>query len=406
MYSSVNVFVSLGFIMGGVVEKYIGPRMSVFIGGWMGAVGLCLSYLTIDVSFWLLMVSYGALYSFGIGLVLAVTILCVIRWLPKWAGFASGFVVSANGAGTLVFTAYQTALINPSNLFPDYSPYPENPDEMYFSQSELLDSVPLSFLYQGIIFMFLTSVFCIVLVNPTPATDEREANDHLQQKSAPLSKHSVTGLSTLQACLTLDFYLIILISGINVAVYSVIISLYKTFGLEVVRTSDYFLTVTGIVVGITGIIGRIGFGLLADRTSHKLAFVLQSAFFAIFVLTLYTTALELAAMYLIWISSIALLFGGYVPVFGVAVLKCFGERYFNFNYSLFYLSPAVGGIISGFISDYCLDLFGWYGTFIFLGVLSILQLICSLFLTDKPTSTEQYTTHIYNVINLEILHGV
>ena len=402
VYSCQVALFAAGFIVGSFTEKTLGPRVSTLIGGSMTGIGLCLSAVTIKYSFWLLMVTFGVIYSFGIGMIYVASVLCVIKWLPKWAGLSTGIILSAEGFSVFAFTAFQTGWINPLNRSPDDAPYVDKPDEMYFSQEELLDKVPSMFLIEGVIFLVLLIFVSIFMVMPSPDDVTDKCSKIIEDDKVKPTLDIKVGLSPVQIIKRFDFYLIWAISAINIASFGVIISLYKTYGLEVVQMSDYFLTVTGIVAGIAGIIGRILFGLLADRTDHKLAFVLQSALMAIFFLTLYITSLNMSVMYLIWISGVFICYGGYLTIFGVAVLKAFGEKCLNANYALLYTSPVFGSIIAGIISDYCVNLLEWHGTFILLGILSVIQLICSLLLSNKATITtvKKYTIEFHTMIDL------
>ena len=406
IYSCQVSLFSVGFIVGSFVEKSLGPRVSTLIGGSMTGIGLCLSAAAIKYSFWLLMLTFGIFYSFGLGMLYAISVVCVIKWLPKWAGISTGIVISGNGFSIFAFAAFQTGLINPSNKSPDDAPYADNPDEMYFSQDELLDKVPYTLLIEGIVFLVMLPFVGIFMVLPSPVATDPEAFTEIELNSTVKKIAVKDGLSPSQIMKRFDFYLLWSISAINITSFGVILSLYKTYGLEVVKASDYFLTIVGIVAGIAGIIGRICFGLLADRIDHKFAFILQSALMAIFLLSLYVTSLKLSVMYLIWISGIFLCYGGYLTMFGVAVLKCFGEKYLNANYAILYTNPIVGSIISGIISDYCVDFLEWHGTFILLGVLSGIQLIFSILLTNHKTiaTVKKYTLEFHDVIDLLETH--
>lgn len=89
---------------------------------------------------------------------------------------------------------------------------------------------------------------------------------------------------------------------IDIIVLGLVFPLYKTYGLEVVHSSDH-LSVTGIMAGVASLAGRFLFGLLADKIDHKIAFVVNSSLMAVTILTMYTTSLQWSAMYLIWVSA-------------------------------------------------------------------------------------------------------
>ena len=391
MYSCLYALYSIGIVLGSFIERAIGPRMSVLIGGSLAAAGLCLSYFAVDYSFWLLMVTFGAMYGFGTGLIFIAAILCVMRWLPKWAGIANGFVTSGTGLSTFIFSPLQTGFINPSNKHPDYAPYAENTDEKYFTQTEIINDFPYIFLIEGSIFILFTLLTSIFMVNPEP-----DVNEYKQSSSTAKQE---SNLKPIQLIKKLNFYAVWLIATINTLNFGIFVSLYKSYGLEVVNASDYFLTISGVVSGFTTVTGRLVFGLLADRIDYKFGFVIQSAVTSVFLLTLYTTSLELPIMYFIWVCGIFLCYGGYATLFSITVLKCFGEEHVNANYAVTCTSNLVGVILSGVISDFCLSFTGWLGMFWLMGGASLVQLILSLMITPTIYTTKRYTFNIYSILN-------
>lgn len=116
------------------IENWIGPRMSVLISGIGAGLGLILSIVSIKVSLGLLIVTFGVVYGFSL---YVVSIVFIMKWVPKWAGIASGFTTGAIDIGTMFFNAFQTNFINPSNKYPNKAPYPDEPDETCFTQEDL-----------------------------------------------------------------------------------------------------------------------------------------------------------------------------------------------------------------------------------------------------------------------------
>lgn len=412
VYSCQYALFTLGFMIAGFLEKKIGPRLSVLIGGFFVVLGQCLTYFTIKHSFVLLMLTYGAMYSFGVGIIFISSVVCILKWFPKWAGIASGFVISGNGAGTILLHLFQTGYVNPSNETPDDIPYLESkPDEMYFSQPELLIRVPELFLIQGLIFLFLLTFAIIFMVNPSTEFKLRGAkaadlpsNHSIQEQcnqSMIIKPHQLArttpandGFNPCQVLIKSNFYLVWIMCAITVTINGVILSLYKTYGLEVVRASDYFLALTGIVGGIATTITQILLGLLSDKLNHKFAFVLTNSCLAVLLFTLYITSFQWEIMYMVWICGIFSCNGGYLILVPVTTVREFGQKHINANYTLVYTSYIAGAILAGFISAYCLDSLEWYGTFLLLGGLSFCQFLLSLLMNE-----EEYTVFKYKLYN-------
>ena len=403
MFSCQYALVSMGLVMGSFIEKAIGPRMTILVGGSLASVGLCLSYFAVKYSFWFVMLTLGAVSGFGSGVLVIAGVLCVMRWLPNWAGVANGFVTSGSGFSNFIFVPLQTGFINPSDEQPNYAPYTENPDEKYFTQREIINSLPSIFLLQGFIFALFTVVTLLFMANPEPGTHSKiiksPSNESIPTTKQEMNLKQGNNIKPTQLVTKRNFYVVWLISMINIAIFGVFVSLYKSYGLEVVNVSDYFLTVSGVVSGFSTIAGRLVFGLLADRIDYKFGFVVQSGTMAVFLLTLYTTSLELPAMYFVWVCGIFFSYNGHATLFNVTVLKCFGEENLNANYAIVCTSTVVGVILSGVISDFCLTFFDWLSMLWLLSGASLVQFILSLFITVQTVyTTKRYTFEISSIL--------
>lgn len=156
---------------GGWLSARIGPRWSTLIGSWLMSAGVLLSYLTIKISFWLLLLTYGVMFGLGVGIGYVAPLACAMRWLPRWKGIANGVVVAGFGFGALIFDFVQTSYINPDNLAPE--PSDGNNNEKYFTQPELLERVPSVFLVLGGTYAVMQLIGSLLLANP-PEEYERD----------------------------------------------------------------------------------------------------------------------------------------------------------------------------------------------------------------------------------------
>lgn len=180
IYSLALIGQGTSMFLGGWLVGKIGPRLTTMLGCVIMSLGVFLSYFTIKSSFYLLLLTYGLVFGLGVGIAYIGPLTCAMRWLPKWKGVASGFIVGGFGLGALIFDAVQTAFVNPDNLAPN-----SLPDQKYFTQPELLDRVPRVFLLLGgtyIVMQFVGSLFIF-----SPPDDMLEENQEGNQEAPQIN---------------------------------------------------------------------------------------------------------------------------------------------------------------------------------------------------------------------------
>ena len=148
------------FIGGWMVRK-IGPRWTTLIGGWLMSLGVALSFLTVKLSFYALLFTYGLMFGMGVGIAYIGPLSSAMNWMPKWKGLANGIVVAGFGLGALIFNAVQTAYINPWNKEPV-----SNNGERYFTDPRLISRVPTVFLILGGTYAVLQFIGSMLITNP------------------------------------------------------------------------------------------------------------------------------------------------------------------------------------------------------------------------------------------------
>ena len=175
-----------GFSMffGGLMEKRIGPRLSTLIGCGIMSLGVLLTYVAVQVSFWLVLFTYGVLFGLGVGIAYVGPLACAMRWMPRWKGVMAGLVLAGFGLGALVFTPVQTVFINPRN---------RRAEDGIFQDADVLDRVPSVFLLLGGIYIVLQIVGSLLIVNPPePDTEEvltpQESNDEQESIASRAEK--------------------------------------------------------------------------------------------------------------------------------------------------------------------------------------------------------------------------
>ena len=376
-------------ILGGLLEKKIGPRLSTLIGGWLMSAGVLLTFFTIQVSFWLVLVTYGLMFGFGVGIAYIGPITCAMKWMPKWKGVGAGIVVAGFGLSAMLFNFVQTEFINPKNFSPNFAPYPESPKEKYFTQNDLLERVPYTFLLLGGIFAVLQLIGCVFLVDPPPPPDigytKLPSDDisSLHSDSTVVSQSSKEedtrpdGVKPQVVLRTLNFYLLWAMFFLGGIAVSFISSLYKQFGLEEFG-DDHFLSAVGSVSSVFNFLGRLLWGLLADTVAYKFALACQTALMTCLLLTLYLTVLGGKWMFMLWISGLFFCVGGIYSLFPAATVRSFGPAYLGLNYGLLFTSQITGSIIAALIASQLTTLINWWGMFFILSGLSCMGFFITL----------------------------
>ena len=380
-------------ILGGVVDKYTGPRVVILCSGVLMCLGTCLSYFAIKFSFWLFLLSYGVLYGIGNGLSYMSIINCAVKWMPRWKGLVSGFVLSGVGISPFIFNAVQTGFVNPDNTAPDYSPYPH---EKYFSQTDVLNRVPFLFLLLGLLYIVTISLASIFIALPYP--EESKNDDAVEKLVEKKEKEDVKqscywcsesvdkenkppDVSPFEMLKQLKFYHICVMFILGVIINSFVLSLYKSFGFEQITDDDHFLTVAGSCSAVFNFLGHVTWGVLADVTDYKFAIVVHSAYIAIIMFTLFATTAVGKIMFFVWLCGLFFGIGGYFSIFPVATVDCFGQKNLAINYGIIVgVSEVIGALLASIISHTLLNYIHWYGNFFLLGGLSFVELILAVFL--------------------------
>ena len=117
------------------------------------------------LSYWLTVVTFGLCLVMGFTLLFMGLTTVVMQWFPNRKGLVFGIVSSGTCLSSSLFVPLQTVFINPNNLIPDFRPE-TNSEFYYFSQSEVPDRVPYSFLLLGVICIILQFIGVAVMVDP------------------------------------------------------------------------------------------------------------------------------------------------------------------------------------------------------------------------------------------------
>ena len=216
-----------------------------------------------------------------------------------------------------------------------------------------------------------------------PSPDHRKADwESSLASTTSWTKNVVTSLSPLQVLRKMNFYILwfmFLFNGIAVLFTA---TLYKFFGNSFID-DDHFLATVGSIAAVFNCLGRIAWGLIADRVSYKFALVLLAAIMTIFTLTFYSCSFGGKAMFFIWVCVIFFCIGGNFSLFPTAIGRAFGLKYVSINYGLLFTSQVVAGAVGATLSSTLKSLIHYYGLMFLVSGFSAIGFLLALIYRPK-----------------------
>ena len=186
VYASALGSQGIFMLVGGVLERAIGPRLTMILGGSVLCLGtlLCASVTSLAGFIWF----NGIFFGVGMGIVYTAPITCAIRWLPKEKGRVTGSIVAGFGGGSLIFNQVALHVLNPENERPDVV---EESGVYFQSDSDVARRVPRLYVLLGCLYAVLFAVGVALTRDPTK--DEAHLiSSHAS--SSPLSSSSSSSL--------------------------------------------------------------------------------------------------------------------------------------------------------------------------------------------------------------------
>ena len=102
----------VGSYLGGRIQDRRGPRSVALTGGVIYSIGVLLASFATADSFWLLVLGYGVLGGFGLGMVYIVPIAMLQKWFPDKPGLITGIAVAGFGFGAVITAPLGQRLID------------------------------------------------------------------------------------------------------------------------------------------------------------------------------------------------------------------------------------------------------------------------------------------------------
>lgn len=313
----------VGSYIGGRIQDRKGPRVVALVGGVIYSIGVILASFADGDRFWLLIVGYGVLGGFGLGMVYIVPIAMLQKWFPDKPGLITGIAVAGFGFGAVITAPLGQALI-------DNTP----------------DLPTRAFLPLGIGYLVAILIGASLFQNPPkgylpPGMAAAAATGTAKTATGPVAaKRDFTQDEALR---TPQWYLLTAILTLSVTAGISLISVAAGSATDV---AGYSKVAAASLVGTLAIFngaGRIFWGWISDRIGKMPAFMGILGIQGICLILIPHVAN--AGLFAVLAALIYLCYGGGFGTMPSTAGKFFGVSNAGAIYGLMLIGWSIGGII-------------------------------------------------------------
>jgi MFS transporter, OFA family, oxalate/formate antiporter len=313
-YVVLHAVIFIGTSLGGRMQDRIGPRPVALTGIVVYSVGVTLASFTRESDqLWIMLLTYGVLGGFGLGVAYIVPPALLSKWFPDKRGLANGIAVGGFGAGALITGPIGEPLI------------------------EVFGSVPPVLGVLGVAYLIVGTLAALFLKNPP---DDAEGSDDGDDDSEDEEEQ----FDLREALRTRQFHLLTLMFTLSVIVGNGLVSQASPIVQEL---SEVDAATAAVLVGILGLFnaaGRPAWAALSDRLGRMRTFqVLLPSSAVVFALmpSLGTFFLVLAVL-----ACIAVLnYGGTFGVMPSVAADFYGTDHGGAVYGAMIIAWSIGGVV-------------------------------------------------------------
>lgn len=347
-YSLSFAFLPVGMLIGGLISRRSSPRMAVVIGGVVFGMGVLSAGFVRSVG--MLYLTYGFMVSVGNGIIYATIIAVAVRWFPDRKGMASGAVVAALGAGTLIIARVGQSLVTGIGV---------------------QDALKLL----GLTFVAVVLIASRLIIDPP--------NGYAPAGWNPASTGNGTRGGndvTWREMLTKPaFWVLFAVYVCGAAPGLLLISEAKEVAVNLTKLGEVAAaSMVGVLGGVANATGRLGWGAVSDRIGRLNALTAMLVVSGLAMLAMPHIALTSHGLW-IGYALIGLCYGGTLGTFPSVCADRFGSRNIEVNYALLFVAFGLAGILGPWFGAELKAVTGGYtGGFVFSAVLAGIGLLLSL----------------------------
>ncbi|MDT0187546.1 OFA family MFS transporter [Microbacterium sp. ARD31] len=311
----------IGSYVGGRLQDRRGPRVVALIGGVIYAVGILLaSFTNGEGDYWLLILGYGVISGFGLGVAYIVPIAMLQKWFPDRKGLITGLAVGGFGFGAVLTSPVAQALIDRE---------PDDPTS--------------AFLPLGIAYLVMSLAGAAVFRNP-PEGFTVPGHEPVSDEGAGSGRDYTQG----EALRTPQWYLLTAILTLSVAAGISLISQAKASATDI---SGYSVGGAAALVGVLAIFnggGRIVWAAVSDYLGRMRTFAAILLLQGICLIVL--PHASNVVLFAVLAAVVYLCYGGTFGTMPATAGDFFGVRNAGAIYGLMLVGWSLGGVIGPLIA--------------------------------------------------------
>lgn len=313
----------VGSFIGGRIQDRSGPRTVALTGGVIYSLGVILASFAGKDQFWLLILGYGVLGGFGLGMAYIVPIAMLQKWFPDKPGLITGIAVAGFGFGAVITAPLGQRLIagDPSMPTKAFLPLGIGYLVAVVIGASLFRNPPAGYLPPGM----------------APATKDHGPEVHTKD---PVPEVDFTADEALR---TPQWYLLTAILTLSVTAGISLISVAAGSASDV---AGYSAAAAASLVGILGLFnggGRILWGWLSDRIGKMPAFMGILGIQGVCLLLI--PHVGSAALFAVLAALVYTCYGGAFGTMPSTAGRFFGVRNAGAIYGLMLIGWSIGGIV-------------------------------------------------------------
>lgn len=349
----------LGTFIGGRIQDRRGPRVVALTGGIIYSIGVLLAGLASNGGqFWLLVVGYGVIAGFGLGLAYIVPIAMLQKWFPDHRGLITGIAVGGFGFGAVVTSPVAQSLVA------HYAAVPTR-----------------SFLWLGVAYLIMVIVGGSFFRNPP----EGYAVPGWTQPARGPVVVSTDELTLGEALRTPQWYLLTATLTLNVTAGIALISVAAAAASDI---AGYSAAGAATLVGIMGLFnggGRIFWGWVSTHIGRMTAFMCMLGIQAVcFVLLPHVGA---AAVFAVLTALVYLCYGGGFGTMPATAGDFFGLRNAGAVYGLMVIGWSIGGVVGPLLVAALIDGTSYTLAFTTIAVIAAVALVLPIVTRPRGVTT-------------------
>jgi OFA family oxalate/formate antiporter-like MFS transporter len=361
-FSVVIGMIFVGSYVGGRIQDRKGPRIVAMVGGVIYSLGVILaSFASSPDMFWLLVLGYGVLGGFGLGMVYIVPIAMLQKWFPDKPGLITGLAVAGFGFGAVITAPAGQALIDNTPAVPTKA-----------------------FLWLGIGYLIALLIGTSVFRNPPLGfhAPGETGSDVAAGDGDGADREVSRDFSQREALSTPQWYLLTLILTMSVTAGISLIAVAAGTASDV---AGYSATAAASLVGVLAIFnggGRILWGWLSDLIGKMPAFMGILGIQGVCLLLI--PHVSNAALFAVLAALVYTCYGGAFGTMPSTAGTFFGVKNVGAIYGLMLIGWSIGGIVGPLlIASLIGDDMNYTRGFTVIGIITLVALIVPL-ITRKP----------------------